>query len=86
MTLTLDLSPEILDGLTRAAIASGISLEDYAARVLKVSVPAMSRSVPPIKPDRQTWIQQNRESRQTIVTSGPALSQTVIELRNGERY
>jgi hypothetical protein len=86
MTLTLDLSPEILDGLTQAAIANGISLEDYAAQVLKVSVPAMSRSEQPMKPDRQAWIQQSRESRQAIATSGPALSQTVIELRHGERY
>jgi hypothetical protein len=77
MTLTLDLSPEILDSLTQAAIASGISLEDYAVQVSEVSVPKMSG------PDRRAWIQQSRELRQTMATRGPALSQTIIELRDG---
>jgi hypothetical protein len=50
MTLTLDLSPEILDRLTQGAIASGVSLEDYATQVLKVSAPgiaATSVGLPP---------------------------------------
>jgi hypothetical protein len=42
MTLTLDLSPEILDRLTQGAIASGVSLEDYATQVLKVSAPGIA--------------------------------------------
>jgi hypothetical protein len=83
MTLTLDLSPEILDGLTQAAIASGISLEDYAMQVLKVSVPQMSGSARTVEQDRRAWIQQSRESRQAMATRGPALSQTMIELRDG---
>jgi hypothetical protein len=42
MTLTLDLSPEILDRLTQGAIASGVSVEDCAAQVLKVSAPGIA--------------------------------------------
>jgi hypothetical protein len=87
MTLTLDLSPEILDRLTQGAMASGVSLETYTMQVLAVSAPALDSLALPIKPnDRDQWIQQRRESRQSIATSGPALSQTVIESRNGERY
>jgi hypothetical protein len=87
MTLTLDLSPEILDRLTQGAAASGVSLETYTMQVLAVSAPALDPIALPIAPnDRDQWIQQRRESRQSIVTSGPALSQTVIESRNGERY
>jgi hypothetical protein len=89
MTLTLDLSPEILDRLTQGAAASGVSLETYAIQVLAVSAPTLDR--PPndhqsSTTQRDRWIQQRRESRQSIVTTGPALSQTVIESRNGERY
>jgi hypothetical protein len=74
MTLTLDLPPEILDGLTQAAIVSGISLQDYAMQVVKVSVPKTFRSVPVMGQDRRAWIQQSRESRQAMVTRGTALS------------
>jgi hypothetical protein len=86
MTLTLDLSPEILDSLTQAAVASGISLEDYAMQVLQVSVPKTSRAIHTVAQDRQAWLQQSRESRQAMMVSGPALSQTIIESRSGERY
>jgi hypothetical protein len=89
MTLTLDLSPEILDRLTQGAAASGVSLEIYAIQVLAVSAPTLDQ--PPndrqsVADQRDRWIQQRRELRQALVTSGPALSQTVIESRNGERY
>jgi hypothetical protein len=86
MTLNLDLSPEILDRLTQGAVASGVSLETYTIQVLAVSAPALDPIALPMSNDRDQWIQQRRESRQSIVTSGPALSQTVIESRNGERY
>jgi hypothetical protein len=94
MTLTLDLSPEILDRLTQGAMASGVSLETYTIQVLAVSAPALDPIARSTQPDdsgsgadqRDQWIQQRRESRQSIVTSGPALSQTIIESRNGERY
>jgi hypothetical protein len=86
MTLILDLSPEILNGLTQAAIASGISLEGYAVQVLKVSVPKMYGSARTVEQDRRAWIQQSRESRQAMATRGLALSQTIIELRDGGYY
>jgi hypothetical protein len=94
MTLTLDLSPEILDRLTQGAAASGVSLETYTMQVLAVSAPVLDPLARSTQPGdsgsgaghRDRWIQQRRESRQSIVTSGPALSQTVIESRNGERY
>jgi hypothetical protein len=78
-----------IDRLTQGAIASGVSLETYAIQVLAVSAPTLDQ--PPndyqsTTTQRDRWIQQRRESRQAIVTTGPALSQTVIESRNGERY
>jgi hypothetical protein len=94
MTLTLDLPPEILNRLTQAAIASGISLEDYATQVLQVSVPEIVQSAQsehrdglrPTVGHRADWIQQGREFRESIATTGPALSQTIIESRDGARY
>jgi hypothetical protein len=94
MTLTLDLPPEILNRLTQAAIASGISLEDYATQVLQVSVPEIVQSAQsenrdglrPTLGHRADWIRQSREFRESIATTGPALSQTIIESRDGARY
>jgi hypothetical protein len=91
MTLTLDLPPEILNRLTQAAIASGISLEDYATQVLQVSMPEIVQSASPdgLQPTvghRADWIRQSREFRESITTTGPALSQTIIECRDGARY
>jgi hypothetical protein len=86
MTLTLDLPPEILNRLTQAAIASGISLEDYATQVLQVSVPEIAKSAQSENRDRTDWIRQGREFRESIATTGPALSQTIIESRDGARY
>ncbi len=86
MTLTLDLPPEILKRLSQAAIASGISLEDYATQLLQVSVPAIFHATQREKPDRADWIRQSQEFRESIATTGPALSQTIIESRDGARY
>jgi hypothetical protein len=85
MMLTLELPPEILDRLTQGAIAHGVSLADYTTQILTVSLPEFDRSKPS-QQVRQAWIQQRREGRRAIVTGGPALSQTVIESRIGERY
>jgi hypothetical protein len=52
MTLTLDLSPEILDRLTQGAIASGVSLEDYATQVLKVSAPGIAVTPVSLPPEK----------------------------------
>jgi hypothetical protein len=84
MPLTLDLTPEILERLTQAAIASGISVEDYTLQVLAANLPAIAQAHPPR--DRQTTIQQMHEFRTEIATRGPALSQTIVESRAGERY
>jgi hypothetical protein len=102
MTLTLNLAPEILDRLTRDAAASGISLEEYAVEVLTGSASELDLSPSKGSPEglrpfaqrldqrtvghRQAWIQQRCEERNQTPTSGPALSQTIIESRAGERY
>lgn len=84
MPLTLNLTPEILKRLTQAAITSGISVEDYTLQVLAANLPAIAQPHPPR--DRQTTIQQMHEFRTAIATRGPALSQTIVESRAGERY
>jgi hypothetical protein len=84
MPLTLDLTPEILERLTQAAIASGISVEDYTLQVLAANLPVIAQPHLPL--DRQATIQQMNDFRAEIVTYDPALSQTVVESRTGERY
>lgn len=84
MTLTLDVTPEILERLTQAAVTSGISVEDYTLQVLVANLPAITQLHPPR--DRQTTIQQMHEFRTAIATRGPALSQTIVDSRTGERY
>lgn len=84
MTLTLDLTPEILARLTQAAIASGISVEDYTLEVITKTI---AEPAPPnLLADRQARIEQMRDFRDAIVTHGAALSQTIIDSREGERY
>jgi hypothetical protein len=87
MTLTLTLSPEILERLTQAANDHGISIEDYTLQMLDRSVPQPS-SFPTTAPaiDRQTLLQQMHNFRATIGVQGESLSQTVIDARAGERY
>jgi hypothetical protein len=86
MTLTLTLSPEILERLTQAAHDRGLSIEDYTLQMIDRSVPQPSNlpTVPTI--DRQTLLQQMQTFRSAIGVRGAALSQTVIDARAGERY
>jgi hypothetical protein len=84
MPLTLDLTPEILVRLTQSAIASGISIEDYTLQILRDNLPTIPQPHSPR--DRQTIIQQMHDLRTTIITRGPALSQTIVDSRAGERY
>jgi hypothetical protein len=86
MTLTLDLNPEILARLVQGATAIGLSIEDYTLQVLTDSVPEIKRSQGLSTIDRQIWIREMQDFRNSIVTSGPALSQTIIDARDGERY
>jgi hypothetical protein len=86
MTLTLTLSPEILERLAQAAHDRGISIEDYTLQMLDRSVPQPANlpAVPTI--DRQTLLQQMQTFRGSIGVQGESLSQTVIDARDGERY
>jgi hypothetical protein len=87
MTLTLTLSPEILERLTQAAQDRGISIEDYTLQMLDRSVPQPSTSLPTAPTiDRQTLLQQMQTFRAAIRVQGESLSQTVIDARAGERY
>jgi hypothetical protein len=87
MTLTLTLSPEILERLTQAAHDRGISIEDYTLQMLDRSVPQSSTRLPPTPTiDRQTLLQQMQTFRAAIRVQGESLSQTVIDARAGERY
>jgi hypothetical protein len=85
MTLTLTLSPEILERLAQAANDRGISIEDYTLQMLDRSVPQPSNfpAVPTI--DRQTLLQM-KTFRGSIEVQGESLSHTVIDARAGERY
>ncbi|MCX5962070.1 MAG: hypothetical protein NT070_02695 [Cyanobacteria bacterium] len=86
MTLTLTISPEILERLTQAANDRGISIEDYTLQMIDRSVPQPSTfpAAPPL--DRQTLLQQMQTFRGSIEVQWESLSQTVIEARAGERY
>jgi hypothetical protein len=84
MTLTLTLSPEILERLRQAATDRGISIEDYTLHLLDQIIPQPSLPEPTI--DRQALLQQMQTFRSSIVFRGESLSQTVIDAREGERY
>ncbi|MBC7515114.1 MAG: hypothetical protein H7237_01560 [Alkalinema sp. FL-bin-369] len=86
MTLTLTISPEILERLTQAANDRGISIEDYTLQMIDRSVPQPSTFPAAPTLDRQTLLQQMQTFRGSIGIQGESLSQTVIEARAGERY
>jgi hypothetical protein len=87
MTLTLTLSPEILERLAQAAHDRGISIEDYTLQMLDRSVPQSSTTpIAPTTIDRRTLLQQMQIFRDSIEVQGESLSQTVIDARAGERY
>jgi hypothetical protein len=86
MTLTLTLSPEILERLAQAANDRGISIEDYTLQMLDRSVPQSSNGPTAPTIDRQTLLQQMQIFRGSIGFQGESLSQTVIDARAGERY
>ncbi len=86
MTLTLTLSPEILERLTQAANDRGVSIEDYTLQMLDRSVPQPSSSPAAPASDRQTLLKQMQTFRASIGVQGESLSQTVIDARAGERY
>ena len=86
MTLTLTLSPEILERLTQAANDRGISIEDYTLQMLDRSVPQPSSFLAAPTIDRQTLLQQMQTFRSAIGIQGESLRQTVIDARSGERY
>jgi hypothetical protein len=86
MTLTLTLSPEILERLAQAANDRGISIEDYTLQMLDRSVPQSSTVSTAPTIDRQTLLQQMQTFRGSIEIQGESLSQTVINARDGERY
>ena len=85
MTLTLTLSPEILERLTQAARDRGISIEDYTLQMLDRSIPQLSTN-PIALTDRRAILQQMQTFRSAIGVQGNSLSQTVIDARAGERY
>lgn len=86
MTLTLTLSPKILERLMQAANDRGVSIEDYTLQMLDRSVPQpfILPTAPTI--DRQTLLKQMQTFRAAIGVQGESLSQTVIDARAGERY
>ena len=86
MTLTLTLSPEILERLTQAANDRGVSIEDYTLQMLDQSVPQPFSLPTAPTIDRQTLLQQMQTFRAAIGVQGESLSQTVIDARAGERY
>ena len=85
MTLTLTLSPEILERLTQAARDRGISIEDYTLQMLDRGIPQPSTN-PIALTDRRAILQQMQIFRSAIGVQGNSLSQTVIDARAGERY
>ena len=86
MTLTLTLSPEILERLTQSANDRGLSIEDYTFQMLDRSVPQPFSLPTAPTIDRQTLLKQMQTFRAAIGVHGESRSQTVIDARAGERY
>jgi hypothetical protein len=78
--------------LLQQAIAQVNVLPDSAQNAIAtIMLQAIPQAVPEVSKahssiDRQARIQKMQDFRAMIVTHGPALSQTIIDSREGERY